>query len=333
MRGEAMTDEAFAMQDGGSQQSSADSADVRIRPMKADDREAVAELIHVSTNYWYEANGRGPIFGGGPELTRLFFDVYEALDPGQALVAENGETGRLMGSCFVHPRPTHVSLGIMNVHPGYFGRGVGGKLLRQIVAIADEQDKPLRLVSSAFNLDSYSLYTRCGFVPRALYQDMLISVPEAGMAVAATDLPTTRDAVPKDLAEITALEREVAGIERPGDWEYFVENREGFWGLSVSATDDGEIQGVMASCGHPGCCMLGPGAARTADVAAGLLLHELNRRRGLTAVCLIPAESGELVQRLYSWGARNCEIHVSQVRGESPPVRGFCFPTFMPESA
>ena len=80
--------------------------------------------------------------------------------PGRCLVAEDEETGRLMGSCYYRARETNCSLGIMNVHPVYWGTGVGKALLDWIVDFANGEGKPLRLVSSAMNLDSFSLYTR-----------------------------------------------------------------------------------------------------------------------------------------------------------------------------
>jgi len=101
-------------------------AEYCLRAMEPRDRNEVAELICVSTNYWYQKNRGTPIFSRGPEATEIFFDVYQALDPGCGVVAENPRNGRLMGSCFYHPREHHVSLGIMNVHPNYFGRGVPG---------------------------------------------------------------------------------------------------------------------------------------------------------------------------------------------------------------
>jgi hypothetical protein len=36
---------------------------------------------------------------------------------------------------------------------------------------------------------------------------------------------------------------------------------------------------------------------------------------------------------LYYWGARNCEIHFAQVRGEYWSPSGVVMPTFMPETA
>ena len=92
-----------------------------------------AELICVSMNFWYRAHGMGPIFPK-PSATHVFLETYELLDPGCCVVAEQTTTRRLMGGCFYHPRETHVSLGIMNVHPDYFRRGVASALLTEVTA-------------------------------------------------------------------------------------------------------------------------------------------------------------------------------------------------------
>jgi hypothetical protein len=36
---------------------------------------------------------------------------------------------------------------------------------------------------------------------------------------------------------------------------------------------------------------------------------------------------------MYDWGARNCELHFCQVRGEFKPFQGISMPTFLPETA
>jgi len=79
--------------------------------------------------------------------------------------------------------------------------------------------------------------------------------------------------------------------------------------------------------------MLGPGVTRSGPQAAALLLAELQHHRGRTPVFLVPTQEAELVRQLYSWGARNCEIHFHQVRGTTPPQRGVSLPTFLPETA
>ena len=262
----------------------------QLRPMTPADRSEVADLICVSTNYWYRLHGGSDIFPGGPADAVVIFDVYRALDPGCGVVAEHPETGRLMGSCFVHPRETHVSLGIMNVHPNYFGHGVARGLLRHITDFADRLGKPVRLVSNAANLDSFSLYTRAGFVPRRAYQDMFLAVPEAGLAH--RPALAVRPATLADVPAIADLEEELSGIRREGDFRFFVENHAGFWHLSVCEGTGGRLDGFMASCGHRGCNMIGPGLARDSAQAAALLLAELDRHRGRQPVFLVPVDCG-----------------------------------------
>src|SRR3954452_5693189 len=204
-----------------------------IRPMRPADRSELADLICVSTNYWYRAAGKPAIFNAGPKATCLFADVYEALDPGCCVVAEEPETGRLMGSCFYHPRETHVSLGIMNVHPNYFGSGVARRLLGHIVDLAEQKSKPVRLVSSAMNLDSFSLYTRAGFVPRAAFQDMMIAVPSEGLGQGISQsfpgAERVRPARPDDASAMADLEMRLSHIRREKDYRHFVQNPEGIW--------------------------------------------------------------------------------------------------------
>jgi RimJ/RimL family protein N-acetyltransferase len=124
-------------------------ADILLRSIADADRAALAAVICVSTNFWYQTHGRPPISPGGPATTEVFAEVYEALDPGCCIAAFDRRTGQLMGSCFYHPRPTHVSLGIMNSHPNFAGRGVASLLLKFILDFADRAGQPVRLVSSA----------------------------------------------------------------------------------------------------------------------------------------------------------------------------------------
>ena len=300
--------------------------------MREDDWAEVADLVYVSLNYWSVANGRPPLFAGGPAATRLFCQVYEALDPGCCVVAESEETGRLTGSCFYRERETHVSLGIMSVHPIYFGQGIGKQIVELVSAFADEREKPLRLVSSAMNLESFSLYTKAGCVPRLTYQDLLLTVPEDGLGRLPDGSDRVRPAEPGDVDAMAELELELSGISRAKDYAYFIENREGFWHVSVLERPDGSLDGFLASVGHPLFGELGPGAARTEAGALALVAAELERFRGRTVLCLVPVDRAELVRELYAWGGRNNELHVHQIRGEHQPFRGVNVPTFMPET-
>ena len=306
---------------------------MQIRRLEPRDRTELAELICISTNQWYQVHRGATVFPGGPESTDLFYQVYESLDPGCCLVAGNTANGRLMGSCFTHPRSTHMSLGIMNVHPNYYGRRVAVALLQEVVAETDRRGLPaVRLVQSAMNLDSYSLYTKAGFVPRCSYQDVLVSVPDTGIDTSGIDTSRVRPATRDDVAEIAALEREISGLDREKDVRYCIENELGIWETFVHTDADGRIDGFLATTLHPALRSLGPGIMRDDTRAIALTARALDRFRGGAVLGVIPTAGTELVRRLYAWGAKNVEIHFCQTLGPHQPCRGVNLPTYIMET-
>ena len=311
-------------------------AQLEIRPIKQDEWDLVAELIHVSTNAWYQDHYGFDIFTGPTSNCLVFPEVYENLDPGCCIAAFDPGSGVLAGSCFYHPRETHVSLGILNVHPDHFGKGIAGKLLDFVINFAKQRDQPLRLVSSALNLDSFALYNRRGFAVTGFYQDMLIEVPNQGFTIPLPDGMTVRDASPEDAAKMADLELKLAGIRREKDFAHFIENKAKIWGVSILEKADGTLAGFLASVNHPGSRLLGPGVAEDEATAAALLARELDvRHRGAKLVFLIPSSRPKLVAFAKDLGARICELHVSQTLSDEPqpPATGIVFPTFMPETA
>ena len=305
-----------------------------LRTANPSDRDGIAELISQSFNSWYEAHGHAAMFPDGAAGADIFFEVYNALEPGNVVVAEDEATGQLAGSCFFHPRPTHVSLGIMNVHPRYFGRGVARQLLEWVIDYSEaNKHTALRLISSAGNLDSFSLYNRAGFLPQTIYQDMTLTVPIEGLAARPEGIGRIRSATAADAPRMAALERAVSGVERGQDYEFCIANANGFWRASVYETPAGEMIGYMIASTHQALNILGPAAAMTDAVAAALLYNELDQHRGQSPLFILPADRPALVRQAYDWGACNVELHVSQVRGKAEPMRGVVLPTFLLETA
>jgi GNAT superfamily N-acetyltransferase len=298
-----------------------------VRSMQSGEEASVASLIHRSTNEWYREKLGREIFTGPPEDCWIFTETYGAIDPGCCLVAEID--GKIAGSCFYHPRETHVGLGIMNAAPESAGRGVAKALLDGVLERAGEL--PVRLVSSAMNLDSFSLYTRAGFCPVAVFQDMVLPVDRPTPAPPL--LPgTIRPATMADLFPMVDLEDEVSGIRRAKDLAHFLRNPGGHWATFVHRDSAGKIDGWLASVDHPGCRMIGPGVMREDGVALALIHAQLMHRRGTAPVFLVPTHETVLVAELYGWGCRNVELHFAQVRGASQPPQGLVMPSFLPES-
>lgn len=293
-----------------------------------------ARLIHRSLVSWYETHLRqGTRFGDDPKPFGLFPEMYAALDPGQA-IAVSDSTGTLLGVCFAHPRETHWAVGIVAIAPEAAGRGIARAMLEEVLRRARAENKPVRLISSLLNLDSFSLYTRLGFTPHTLYQDMSINVPVGGFEH--TPPPRAagvRLALPSESSRIADFEASLQGIRREGDFRFFLNPTVGSWKVWVLEDDAGELSGVLVSSHHPDWGMLGPGVARDPDAAIALLWRALDARRGEVSVVLVACAASDMVQKVYQWGARNIELHVAQSTNPVFAAKGIAFPTFLPESA
>ena len=300
-----------------------------------DDHAEVAALLHRSLVHWYETRLRqGARFGASAEPFRLFPEVYAALDPGEAVAAREVTTGALLGVCFVHPRPTHVAVGIVATAPEAAGQGVARAMLAPVIGRARASGRPVRLVSSLLNLDSFSLYSRLGFVPHTVLQDLALAVPVTGLTGLA---PVRSSAVrlveaPDEAVGLAALELELQGIQRERDYAFFLRNEVGDWKVWALRGAGGELDGFIVASHHPSCVMLGPGCARDEVSAAALLWRALDAMRGCSPVFLVPCAAAGLVRQCYAWGARNVELHAAQAVGPLPVAKGLAFPTFLPET-
>lgn len=304
---------------------------MRIRQLLPSDWDVLAELIHRSLSDWYRKNLNVERFSSDFLPLRAIPELYEALDPGCCVVAEDETSGRLMGSVFYHPRETHWGIGIVNCHPDFGARGIARNLMEHVLGLASAEGKPVRLVSSAMNLDSFSLYTRLGFVPCMTFQDLRLTVPAAGLPPHSSQL-NIRAAKLSDTPALADLELRLIGIRREKDYQHFVINAGNCWHLLV-AERDGVPVGFLAAVDHPHTRMIGPGVAEDETIAIALLRDMLDRHfRGRSILWLAPVHCAELVRQSYAWGARNVEIHLASVLGFAPPMKGVTFPTFMPES-
>lgn len=310
------------------------SETIDFTPLTAADREPIARLLHRALVHWYESRlGQGARFGDSHAPFTLLPDVYEALDPGECVTART-DSGEIVGVCFSHERETHVSVGIVATAPDAGGRGIAKQMMSRVLEKAKRLGKPARLVSSLFNLDSFSLYTRLGFVPGAIFQDLLITVPDTGLtAIAPAGVDRVREAVLADAPRIADFEQSQQGIRREKDFTFFVRNEVGAWRLLVSEAADGSVNGFLGMSTHPCCTMIGPGAATDEETAIALLWKALDGLRGRTLVFLAPCTATTLVRTAYAWGARNVELHVAQATAPVAGAKGIVFPTFMPETA
>ncbi len=306
-----------------------------LRPLNNSNIEEHANLLYNAFNSWYWKHGWGKdYFGCRPDEVSIFYQIYNDLTPGCSIAAFDKTNGQMMGACFYHPREHHVSLGIMSVHPDYSGRGIGRQLVNYILDFTKKHDfKSCRLVSSAINMDSFSLYTRAGFIPRAMYHDMVINMSAHGLdAPSVQGEERVRKAVLHDITQMGELEMEVSGIKREIDYRYAIENPRGVLHASVYENDQKNIDGFMISVKHPALNMLGPCVARNEDIAIALIRKEIERFRGTWVLFSIAMENRKMVEQMYAWKALNVETHLKNVWGQFPGFHGISMPSFLPET-
>ncbi|GAA5146603.1 hypothetical protein GCM10023213_39970 [Prosthecobacter algae] len=284
---------------------------------------------------WYESRlGQGARFGDSPAPFLLFPQVYEALDPVEAITVRDDVTQAILGICFTHERETHLSIGIVATSPEAAGKGIARQMMQTALDKALGLGKRARLVSSLLNLDSFSLYTRLGFIPGAIFQDVLFNVPETGLTIPAPEgHERVRLAKVEDAIRIADFEFATQGIRREKDFHFFLRNDVGDWRVLVQENAVGELTGYMVVSVHPSSSMIGPGAVTDEKAATALLWQALDTLRGKSTVILVPCLAPGLVKTLYRWGGRNVELHVAQCTSAPLPTTGFAFPTFLPESA
>jgi ribosomal protein S18 acetylase RimI-like enzyme len=309
------------------------SPHVNLCTLKADQHDRVAALLHRSLVSWYENHlKQGHRFGTSPSAFCIFPKLYEALDPGEALCVTDDE-GEIRGVCFVHTRDTHVSIGIVATDPQFSGKGIARLMMEAAIARGIEQDKPVRLVSSLMNLDSFSLYTRLGFMPGAVFQDIEIHVPDMGLCHAApAGVEQIRLATHADVEQLAELEFRLQRIRRAKDYAFFLNNTVGDWQIWIYEDDSCEMRGFMVSSQHPDWNMIGPGIAFDSEIAQALIWKAINERRNRSTVLLAPACAKDLIATLYKWGGKNIELHIAQSTVRFESTSGIVFPTFLPET-
>ncbi|WP_243081960.1 GNAT family N-acetyltransferase [Streptomyces sp. 891-h] len=121
--------------------------------------------------------------------------------------------GRVVGSNFLDERSSVVGVGPLTIDPAVQNRGVGRRLMQDVLERATERAAPgIRLMQSGYHTRSFSLYASMGFEFRetvACMQGPAMSREVPGY--------TVREATEADLGRCDELCRQVHGFDRGGE--------------------------------------------------------------------------------------------------------------------
>jgi predicted N-acetyltransferase YhbS len=215
-------------------------SEVKLRRATADDAGTCARIMWDAFETFATAHNF-PVEPGTPEFTDFQMRAMLSTDGIFGLVAERDD--EILGSALQDERGAIVGVGPVSVDPAARNSGAGRALMEALLQRSQERDVAgVRLVQTAYNYRSLSLYAKLGFAvrePLSVFQR-----PADALAVPAT---TVRQATPDDVTPCDDLCRQVHGHDRHPEVQGAVDR-----GMASVVERGGEITGYTTGLGYVG---------------------------------------------------------------------------------
>jgi predicted N-acetyltransferase YhbS len=189
-----------------------------LRPGRPADAEACGSICYEAFKATGTAHNFPPDFPS-PEVASGVLSALLGHDGFYAVVAEHA--GRIVGSNFLDERSSIAGVGPITVDPEGQNRGVGGRLMQDVLnRAAGKQVAGVRLLQAGYHNRSLCLYTKLGFVTRepiSVLQGRPLGRTFAGYNV--------RQATMTDLAACKKICLQIHGFDRSGELRDAIEQK------------------------------------------------------------------------------------------------------------
>jgi predicted N-acetyltransferase YhbS len=213
---------------------------LEIRRATADDAVACGRIMWDAFETFATAHNF-PIEPGSPEFTDFQMRAMLSTDGIFGVMAKRG--GDILGSALQDERGTIVGIGPVSVDPRIRDGRVGRVLMEALLQRCRERDVAgVRLVQTAYNYRSLSLYAKLGFAVREP-----LSVFQGSTHAAGVPGTTVRPAIPDDVDACDDICRRVHGHDRHVEVQGAVDR-----GMASVAERGGEITGYTTGLGYIG---------------------------------------------------------------------------------
>ncbi len=248
-----------------------------------------------------------------PEIAVLIVRLMAQTEGWESYLLKEGD--RLLACNFGDERDEVVGVGPVAVAVDQQGRGFGRRVMESLLERADERGFPsIRLIQSAYNMQSFSLYHKLGFnVTEALA--LVQGRPPAGTSPEGT----TRDYRAADIDACDRLHRDVMGYGRRNDLEAMAR-----FAPPVVVERDGAVAGYLTR--FPGEeVIVTHGVARDEQALRDLVIGTA-RAASEQLVLFIPVSHAATLRWAMANGFRLRELNTYMVRGEYAPPSGAWIP-------
>lgn len=246
---------------------------------------------------------------------------YLYLEPQECFVAVEG--GQVVGSGFIHIRGDTAGIGPITVDPACQSAGVGREIMMAVIH-AGQQCSSLRLVQDAFNLTSFALYSKLGFVSHGTVVGLAgqrLSPMEPARGI------TVRDMTAEDIDRVITLDTALTGITRPQDLQFFLGRPPQLVGFS-----EGTLAGYLCLLRTDGGAFLGPAVATNPAVLRALIVRAIESEQGKALRMRLPARHAELLCDLLKMGFHIEVLENYMVRGPWQTPQGVDLLALFPEA-
>jgi predicted N-acetyltransferase YhbS len=181
-----------------------------LRPGTAADAAACGKICYEAFKALGTAHNFPPDFPS-PEVASGLLSMLLAHPDFYSVVAVS--EGRIVGSNFLDERSSIAGVGPITVDPTAQNRGVGGRLMQDVLdRAAQQQTAGVRLLQSGYHNRSLCLYTKLGFRTREPVS--VLQGKPLGQSFAGYDV---RPATAADVAACDQICRQVHGFDRAGE--------------------------------------------------------------------------------------------------------------------
>jgi predicted N-acetyltransferase YhbS len=259
-------------------------AALEIRRATADDAVACGRIMWDAFETFATAHNF-PIEPGSPEFTDLQMQAMLSTQGIFGLVAERD--GDILGSALQDERGTIIGIGPVSVAPRIRDGRVGRALMEALLQRCRERDVAgVRLMQTAYNYRSLSLYAKLGFSVREP-----LSVFQGSPNAAGVSGTTARPAIPDDVDACDDICRRVHGHDRHAEVQAAVDR-----GMASVVERGGALSGYTTGLGY-----IGHAVGRTDDDVIALL-QSAKTFTGLGA--LVPSRNTALMSWCLNAGLR-----------------------------
>lgn len=284
-------------------------SDVRVRDFEPDDLGPLGDVVYEAFRGVAEAHGFRPAFGS-PDQARLLLNTFHATELATMVTAV--DASGVAGSASMNIRGEAAGIGPVAVGPNAQAGGIGRAMMVELLRRADAEGvRSVCLTQATYNVVSFSLYSKLGFVVR----DMHVHV-EGRIDAPEVDTTGVREMRAGDVAAASALDARLTGFRREPDFALLRSIGPG-WVLER----DGVLRGYLLTL-DAGHIHLGPAGAEDDEALMALIAAAARALPGATLGANAVVSQPRLLRWLLECGLQVADIGSYMVRGDYTPPKG-----------